>query len=341
MKYLPYTLIFIIALVFSSCEKIMPDLPRDNPNDYYFDGDEAVKNYDIKYFQSEITCKIPKGSNNYSEEKTIKAGDRIFMTIKLKNECNFDLNGIRATITSQNQLATVEVLSTGYYLKFSEGSTDDYIGVGKTGYGVITNGQYYHSAPNSNFYALEFVVSENAEIGDVLSFNINITDDYNHQWTENFSVTVNEAIPNLTFYSCNVACKYSLGSSNYSDDNTIKAGDRIFLNIKMKNEGTSSIYGIKANITSASNLITIEPLTTGYYLKFTQSSTQSYINAGSIGWGEITNGQYYDFAPNYNSYSVEFKVSETANIGDIIEFTIEASDNLGNEWNNNFSITVQ
>lgn len=321
------------------CEKF--DLPRDNPNDHYFEGNNADKIYDIKYFQSEITCKIPKGSNNYLEKKTIKAGDRVFMSIELKNECNFDLNGIRATITSQNQLATVEGLNTGYYLKFSEGSTDDFIGVGKTGYGVITNGQYYKSAPNSNFYALEFVVSENAKIGDVLSFNLNITDDFNHQWTENFTVTVNEAIPNLAFSSYNVACKYSSGSSNCSDDNTVKAGDRIFLNVEMKNEGTSNIYGLKANIASVSNLITIEPLSTGYYLRFTQSSPDSYINAGSIGWGEITNDQSYHFAPNGNSYSVEFKVSETANIGDIIEFTIEASDNLGNEWNNNFSITIQ
>lgn len=146
----------------------------------------------------------------------------------------------------------------------------------------------------------------------------------------------------LTFISYNVACKYDAGDVNYNTDQTIRKGDRVFLGIKVKNSGSTTIIGAKATVSSSSNLITITPLTSGYFIKLTEGSmTSNTINASGIGYAVITDGHYLRTADNYDTYAIEFKVSNSATVGSSIPFDITMTDDAGNSWSDSFTITIQ
>jgi hypothetical protein len=149
-------------------------------------------------------------------------------------------------------------------------------------------------------------------------------------------------IKKLEYYSHKVACK-QIGTSpfiSYSTDNNIHAGEKIWLDIRLKNSSNFNISGIKGSVSSSSNLITISPVPSSYYLKFGDASNNSNIEIGKIGWGEIKSENNFHFAPNYNSYSVEFTVSNSANVGSNIPFTLNLIDEEGTKWILDFYITI-
>ncbi len=193
MKRLLYLILVVFTIqLFDSCEKIIPDLERDNPYDTAYVGNDENKIRVLEYYSHNVACK-EEGTPpyiDYSDEDTIKAGDKIWLNIKLKNSCNFDISGIRATITSASNLVSIEPLSSSYYLKFGDASDTDDIGSGKTGWGEIKSGSYYHSAPNYNSYSVVFTVSSDANTGDKILLNLSVSDEIGNNWDFGFNVTL-------------------------------------------------------------------------------------------------------------------------------------------------------
>ena len=143
----------------------------------------------------------------------------------------------------------------------------------------------------------------------------------------------------LKFQSFQVVCKYVSGATNFTTENTVKAGDRIFLRINVTNTGQTTISKLRAEITSTSDLIQIQPIS-NYYVKLTQSSTADYVEINKSGWSVITDGTSYKFAPNGDDYGVEFTVSNSASIGDKINFHLKSTDDTAEHWEEDFAITV-
>ena len=177
-------------IIFSACDKIIPDLPRDNPLDN--NGSPNPNDKKLIFSSYEVVCKYDSGAITYSEEKTVKHGDRIFLQITVKNTGGANLSGVRATITTSSSLAQVTTLPSGEYVKLTEGSeTNDYINASSIGFATITDGQNYMSAPNYNAYAIEFKVSSIAVAGNQIPFILNMTDNSGGSWSETFNVIVN------------------------------------------------------------------------------------------------------------------------------------------------------
>jgi len=146
----------------------------------------------------------------------------------------------------------------------------------------------------------------------------------------------------LQYYSSRVVVKYAKDDFNYTTDNTIEPGDRVFLRIEVQNTGDNKLEKLRGTITTSSTSITITGLPSGYYLKFTQDSdTNDFLDPNKIGWGTITNGSSYRFADDGSSYAVEFNVSENATSGESIGFQLTIKDKDGDEWMENFTLKVQ
>lgn len=192
MKLL-YNIIFLFAIsqLFFGCDKIIPDLERNNPHDTTFVGNNTEKIGVLNYYSQKVACKYSYGSTSYSEENTIKPGDRIFLFIMIDNPSSFNIAKIRATFSSTSNIVQLKQPSNGYYVKFSEGSSsNDYISSGKTGWGEITNGQYFIFAPNANSYAIEFLVSTSAISGNGFTIQMKLMDNVNNVWNENINLSV-------------------------------------------------------------------------------------------------------------------------------------------------------
>lgn len=183
-------IISFLLLFVTSCDKIIPDLPRDNPLDTT--GSTNTNDKRLIFYSYKVTCKYESGSVTYSEENAVKPGDRIYLWLNVKNIGGANLSGVRATITSSSDLVQLTELPSGEYIKLTEGSeTNDYINSSSIGYATITDGQYYMSAPNYSAYGVEFKVSNTAVSGNQIPFTISMHDNSGGSWTETFNVVVN------------------------------------------------------------------------------------------------------------------------------------------------------
>jgi len=193
MKYINFSFLTIIVFSIISCEI----LPRDNPLDIHgkgSDNDTLNQNQKILKFNShKVACK-EEGEPpfyTYTTANTIFVGDHIWLRVNIKNEGDIDINGIKATITSSSNLIQIEPLPSGYYIRFTQGYvTDDYISAGGFGYAQILNDQSVLNAPNNYSYGIEFTISDSANIGDTVKFNLTINDDINDQWLDTFSIII-------------------------------------------------------------------------------------------------------------------------------------------------------
>ncbi len=143
----------------------------------------------------------------------------------------------------------------------------------------------------------------------------------------------------VKFQNYQVVCKYISGATNFTTENTVKAGDRIFLRINVTNTGQATLSKLRAEITSVSSLIQIKPIPS-YYVKLTQGSTLDYIDVANSGWTVITDGSSFKFAPNNSDYGIEFTVSNSAQTGGIINFHLKSTDDSGQYWEENFIVTI-
>jgi hypothetical protein len=186
--------IFIISIIqlFNSCDKIIPDLKRDNPNDSHFTGDNSEGKRTLAYYSHNVACKEigEPPYIEYSDENIINSGDKIWLNIVLKNTSNLNISGINATASSTSSLIEIVPLTPTYFLKFGESSNSDDISSGKTGWGEITDGQYYNSAPNYNSYSVEFSVSAAASTGDTIPIKLNVKDELGNEWSLNFNILI-------------------------------------------------------------------------------------------------------------------------------------------------------
>lgn len=175
------------------------------------------------------------------------------------------------------------------------------------------------------------------------SYTITATD--NKGCTAVASVTITQpsisAIKKINLSSYQITGQYALGSGGiYTTNTTVNPGDSTFLQINMINAGNVALYGIKINVSSTSSLIQIVPVQGGYYIECNGDITYDSLSVGQIGYAAITNGTFFTADPNSNFYAVNFKVSNSAVAGNKIPFTIQTSDNIGDNWTANFTLTV-
>ena len=180
----------IFLLFLGGCEKIIPDLSRDNVADTA-SGLPSAKLRKLSFYRSWVACRYPKGSTSHQSDDIIMAGDRTFLAISIKNICYYDIEEIKASFSCADTFIHIVQLSNSYYLSFSEsmGSIDK-ISSWKTGWGTITNGKSYQFAPNNDNYSVEFIVSQTVPQNTPFTLIMNLKDRYNNSWAEKVPLTV-------------------------------------------------------------------------------------------------------------------------------------------------------
>ena len=123
----------------------------------------------------------------------------------------------------------------------------------------------------------------------------------------------------------------------YSDDNNdgiVNKGETIQIKVYLKNTGTSQANNVYATLSTSSPYVTLT----------------TYGGVTEAWYGTIYSGKESTQGESYNAssgrvqdswYSYEFKVSLDTPASTVINFTLTATDDKGNTWTSNFSITVQ
>ena len=157
----PACILFIIAFLFSSCEKL--NLKRDNP----FEGKTTLK------LSRYIVEDYPAFGFNNNGDGKINNGETIDLIIYIINNGSSQENKVRVSIsTSSSYITGLENNNAvQYYIP-----PYDYILAGMEG-----------SADNG----FRFKVSSTTPSGSVIPFNVSITDESKKNWIDSFTITVN------------------------------------------------------------------------------------------------------------------------------------------------------
>ena len=182
------------------------------------------------------------------------------------------------------------------------------------------------SAPNYYDYTVKFIIAEGTPSGTDISFNMHITDGEGNEWEDSFNVQVS---------ATGALLNYSKHTVVYDDnhDGMINQNETVYLKVYIKNNGSSKANDVKATISSASS-----------YISDLSPTTEVTYNSG-VGAADIyPNGEdfgYYGNAPDYNYYTVSFKVAVNAPAGTDITLNMDITDEAENEWSDSFTVTVE
>jgi PII-like signaling protein len=275
----------IISLICVSC-----DLERDNPLDQGSTPHAGVK---IEFASYSIYS-----DNN--GDRLINKGEKIQLNVSLKNTGSSTAKGVKASFS------TTSTDISGFSM---------YQNAGEMTYGDISAGSTKGST--GYYYDLQFTVSNTAVAGTQIPINITITDESNNSWSESFSLSVVTTGAKIEFAS------YSIYSDN-NGDKLINKGEKIQLNVSLKNTGSSTARVVKASFSTTSTAI---------------SGFSMYSNAGEITYGDISAGSTKGSTGYY--YDLQFTVSNTAVAGTQIPINISIVDESNNTWSSSFNVTVQ
>jgi hypothetical protein len=115
MKYAIYIIILFLFII-SSCEKIIPDLPRDNTLDGVNDT-VVVEGVSIKYSSHDIVS----DNNN---DGIINKGETVYLKVYLVNNGSNTANSVKATSYKSGDGSvglTITITTVGYTLVFKDG----------------------------------------------------------------------------------------------------------------------------------------------------------------------------------------------------------------------------
>ncbi len=155
---------------------------------------------------------------------------------------------------------------------------------------------------------------------------MHITDGDGNEWEDSFVIQVS-ATDALLNYS-----KHSVVYDN-NLDGIINQNETVYLKVYIKNNGSSKANDVNATISCNSGFISdIDPTTQVSY-NSGYGDSDIYPNSEEYGYTGST--------PNFNDYTVKFKVAENTPIGTNITFNMHITDGDGNEWEDAFNVTIK
>jgi len=195
------TFILIPLLCLGSCELI--DLPRDNPNDIHFSGDDHQLEGNLEFDQYSV-CLKKSGVSSHISASYISPNSEAWLELKVKNVGSGRVSGVTGVVSSQNSWVVVQPNPNGLPLRFvsnfgtSTTAMSDFIEKGgNVGTGVLNSGNYFwesssHQASSCGFlyYSAKVNVQNGAQVGTNAAFTILLTDDKSNSWSVNFSIPI-------------------------------------------------------------------------------------------------------------------------------------------------------
>lgn len=183
-----------IFITFNGCELV--DLPRDNPNDIHFDGDEGDLSGNLVFDSYQVCQALPLG--NTLPASSLAPSAEAWIEVKIKNSGTGSVKGVTGVVTCNSNYINIQGYPSGYALRFVN-SNDIFSGEifpnGYAGLGQITTGENYYttgsSSCNFSFHSIKVTVASNTPIGTAVTFNLQLTDDKGESWSDSFSIPVN------------------------------------------------------------------------------------------------------------------------------------------------------
>ena len=320
-----------------------------------------LKNGDIDYYKFNISnLKCSKGQLEFlgelhsditdiSSEKnngdgTINPGEIIWMDIAIQNTSGIEFSNVSGELQCDSQYITIiegnpvdygtiaaGKAKTNYIAKFYSGS----------GYSIISKDDYYLS----KVHPFQFSVSNSCPTGTQIPLKIKMSEQSGNFWTNSFMISVERNGVILEYLGGDYGMKYT-DKTDISEENNgnskINPGETVWMDIAVKNSGTSLAQGVSLTIDSTSKYITFIGEKTASYGNIFQGYGKTFYNArnsSNTGYGSIDNTDYNFSREEYSPF--KFTVLNTCPVNTEIPISILMKEQNGYTWTDSFILTVE
>lgn len=236
-------------------------------------------------------------SNN---DKHISKGEKVRLNVALKNTGTATATNVKATF-STNSAYVIDFHPTTPVL-----------------YGTMPIGMtaYKGQGEKDSDYAVGFTVSNTTPAGTLIPINVLMTNG-NDSWQATFTVTVEALDATIGFH------EYYIKEDD-NNDKEVNKGERIKLNVALKNSGSSTAQDVKATFTINSAYVT-------------------NVNAPEASYRNIAgNSSAYKYKLSKESdYVLSFEVKRDTPNNTVIPIQIAITDAFNNQWQSSFQVVVK
>ena len=275
-----------------------------------------------------------KEAANGNDDGKANPHETHYLDIRVKNsgtsnalELQAVLSTTNAYVTIDNGTANIGNLIAGYYNTLTYAP-------------FYTNGTYSESPLLYSSYlskAFKFTIAGNCPTGTQITFTVTFTDSWDNVWIDTLTIPVVATGANIAI-NAPVESNFSIRNTASSTTNQAAPNTSQYLDIRVKNSGTSNVLGLQAVLSTTNGYVTIDNgtaaignLNAGYYNTLTYASLYA-------------NGTYSESPLLYSSYlskAFRFTISGSCPVGTQLPFTVTFKDSWDNVWTDSLTITVQ
>ncbi|MCL2155772.1 MAG: hypothetical protein FWH53_08930 [Leptospirales bacterium] len=340
------------------------------------EGQDTIMSYlhknDIDYYRIKLgtsaTVVNPISITDYAikdyngnNDVEVNPGETNYLDIRIRNNTAYSIKIDRAILSSTSPYVTINnayiylgdnsypypasvTLGSGYYLTL----TDYYVNL----YSNPSQGYYtYTSASNAKllcssylYRAFRFTIASDCPVGTQLPFTVTFDNNHNY-YNQGYFGTDTLTIP-VVATGASIAISTPIESNfaimeaaNGNDDGKANPGETHYLDILVKNSGTSNVLGLQAVLSTTNNsdvtidngTVTIGNLNAGYYKTLTYASGDGYSSGSSADLLDLSS----------LASAFRFTIDSGCPVGTELPFTVTFTDSWGNVWTDNLTIPVQ
>jgi hypothetical protein len=255
-----------------------------------------------------------------------------YLDIRVRNNTNATINISSVTlsttsgyVTIDNETASIGNLNAGYYITLTDNSYS---------YSSATSVSLLYSNLSKAF---KFTIAGNCPVGTQLPFTVTFTDSWGNVWTDTLTIPVVGTDANIAI-NMPVASNFSIReAANGNGDNMANPRESLYLDVRVRNSGTSNALELQAVLSTTSGYITIDNgtvsignLNAGYYMTLTDLTSGGYTSVSSAGL----------LYSNLSTRAFRFTIDDNCPVGTQLPFTVTFTDSWGNVWTDTLTISV-
>lgn len=277
---------------------------------------QSVYYSDLESFNSRV--------NN--EDGRVSAGESIRLDAAVYNDGYPTVKGLRATFSTISSYVSIDREKNTIIYGDLEGKKYQTLN------GIYANVPAIRYSTN-NASMVQMTVWQWAPVGSVVPVKVVFTDALGRTWEDAFSFTITAPNVKIKYVGSSYSDLESFNSKVNNGDKRVNAGETIFLDAAVQNEGYAMVKGLRATFSTTSPYVTID-------------KDKNTINYGDLAGGKYRtlNGTYSKASEiNYstnNSSMVQMTVRQWTPTGTVVPMKVVYTDVIGRTWEEEFSFNI-
>ena len=312
--------------------------------DYYVFNPSSLKCSKgiLEFLEGKYSDSTSISTANNNGDGKINPGETIWMDVAIFNSSKLQFSGVTVKVESDSPYITFNGETTAAYGRIAAGKGKTfyveryfYINTGNT---TIDDSDY--NLNNETYIPFKFSINSNCPVGTVIPLRFKIKEQNGYEWTYTYNINVVKNGVKLEYLDSRYSDGTSISTANNNGDGKVNPGETIWMDVAIKNSGTSLAQGVTVTMESNSPYITFIGEGTASYGRISVGYGKTFYNArnsSNTGYATIDDSDYW-LNETYSPF--KFSINSNCPVGTVIPVTLKMKDHNNYEWTGSYNITI-